>query len=77
MRVSPQTPPQAHDASSPAPDLKRRRFLMAMSAGGAGAVAAAAPARAVTGAVTEAATDAADGYRETDHVKRYYDSTRL
>lgn len=49
-----------------------------MSAGGAGAVAAASPARAAT-AVAEAAPESGDspGYRESAHVKRYYASTRI
>lgn len=77
MRDSPQTPAQASPSSS-APDLRRRRFLLAVSAGGAGAVAAASPARAATAAAAEAAPAAdATGYRETAHVKRYYDSTRI
>lgn len=76
MRDSPQIP--AH-ASSPSPDLKRRRFLLAVSAGGAGAVAAASPARAaaVVAANESAASDGASGYQETGHVKRYYDTTRI
>lgn len=77
MRDSPQSLPQA-SPSSAAPDLKRRRFLLAVSAGGAGAVAAASPARAAT-VVAEAAADSAEstGYRESAHVKRYYDTTRI
>ena len=71
MRDSPQIPSQVSPSSASA-DLKRRRFLLAMSAGGAGAVAAAAPARAVS-AVGEAAPESGDspGYRESAHVKRY------
>lgn len=77
MRDSPQTPAQASPTPS-APDLKRRRFLLAVSAGGAGAVAAASPARAAGVAAAEVAPAApATGYRETEHVKRYYDSTRI
>ena len=77
MRDTPQTPAQASPTSA-APDLKRRRFLFAMSAGGAGAVAAASPARAAVAAAPEAApADDAKGYRETAHVKRYYETTRL
>ena len=76
MRDSPQTPAHANP-STPSTDLKRRRFLLAVSAGGAGAVAAAAPARAVVAASTDAEATAATGYRESEHVKRYYDTTRL
>ena len=77
MRDPSQTPAQANPASTPSTDLKRRRFLLAMSAGGAGAAAAVAPARAIVAASTDAASDAPAGYRETEHVKRYYDTTRL
>ena len=80
MRDSPQIPAHASSPSSvPSPDLKRRRFLLAVSAGGAGAVAAASPARAAAVAAPQenAAPDAASGYQETGHVKRYYDTTRI
>ena len=78
MRDSPQNPAHASSPSS-APDLKRRRFLLAVSAGGAGAVAAASPARAaaVVAPTGTAAAEGASGYQETGHVKRYYDTTRI
>jgi hypothetical protein len=77
MRDTPQSLPQAISPSS-APDLKRRRFLLAMSAGGAGAVAAASPARAATAAAEEPAdATGSTGYRESAHVKRYYATTRI
>jgi hypothetical protein len=80
MRDSPQNP--AHSSlpsSAPSTDLKRRRFLLAVSAGGAGAVAAASPARAaaVVAPTGTAAAEGASGYQETGHVKRYYDTTRI
>jgi hypothetical protein len=73
-------------AQAPAPtrapqsaDLKRRRFLLALGAGGAGAAAAAT--RSVTGPVAAAeipgATDSGQGYRETEHVRDYYATTRI
>lgn len=80
MRDSPQIPAHASNPSSaPTPDLKRRRFLLAVSAGGAGAVAATSPARAavVAAPAQAASTDAATGYRETGHVKSYYATTRI
>ena len=77
MRDSPQIPAHEQPSSTPSTDLKRRRFLLAMSAGGAGAAAAATPARAVVAATTDASAPAATGYRESEHVKRYYDTTRL
>ena len=73
MSQSPRNAPQSPQSST---DVKRRRFLLALGAGSAGAAAAAVP---VANAV-EAATSAADeskGYRETDHVRDYYASTRL
>ena len=78
MRDSTQHSPHASPTAQ-APDLKRRRFLLAVSAGGAGVVAAAAPARAAVAAAPTDATpaEAAPGYRETAHVRRYYDSTRI
>jgi len=77
---SPRIDPASTASSSPAaPELSRRRLLFALSAGSAGAVAAAAsPALAKpasTAAVAPVAT--ASGYRETEHVRDYYATTRL
>jgi hypothetical protein len=60
-------------------DLKRRRFLLALGAGGAGAAAVAAQTLAapVVPAAVPAEADAAQGYRETDHIRDYYATTRL
>jgi hypothetical protein len=57
----------------------RRRFLLALGAGGAGAAAAAAsPALAVeTRAAEAAARNGGSGYRETEHVRDYYDTARI
>jgi hypothetical protein len=61
------------------PDPKRRRFLLALGAGGAGAAAVAAQPLAaqlpVPAVVTDA--DATQGYRETEHVRDYYATTRI
>jgi hypothetical protein len=59
---------------------KRRGFLLALGAGGIGAAAVAA--RALTGAAPATATEGSDatsgeGYRVTEHVKRYYQTTKL
>ena len=60
-------------------DLKRRRFLFALGAGGAGA-AVVATQPLVTAAADPAAalaTDSANGYRETQHIRDYYATTRI
>ncbi len=59
--------------------VRRRRFLKTMVAASAGAVAVDAVAQEKTAAVAtpESPREADDGYRETAHVKRYYDTTRL
>jgi hypothetical protein len=67
------------DKSPRATDTRRRGFLLALGLGGAGAAALAA--RSLSGVAPNAATpeDAAvkgAGYRTTDHVKRYYETTK-
>jgi hypothetical protein len=60
------------------PDTNRRRFLMfgagAATAAAAAPVIAAAPAAAV---VEPAAQPESQGYRETQHVRDYYATTRI
>ena len=56
--------------------LTRRRFLFALSATGAGAAAAPALA-AAKDAATAVEPAKATGYRETEHVRDYYDSARI
>jgi hypothetical protein len=60
-------------------DLKRRRFLLAMGAGSAGAAVAATQTLAAPLAdpTAEVAADASQGYRETEHVRDYYATTRI
>jgi hypothetical protein len=65
--------------TSAATSAKRRGFLLALGAGGAGAAALAA--RSITGVAPTAETtdpgaSSGEGYRVTDHVKRYYDSAK-
>jgi hypothetical protein len=57
--------------------LTRRRFLFALGATSVGA--AAAPAVATVAQATSAPVEEAkaSGYRETDHVRDYYDSARI
>lgn len=76
QRTAPASVP-THSAQST--NLKRRRFLFTLGAGGASAAAVAAqpltaPLREVA---AEAATATSQGYRETDHVRDYYATTRI
>jgi hypothetical protein len=69
--------PAAPQAARPA-DAKRRRFLMAFGAGAAGAASASALA-AAPAAIVEPIEPKAEsqGYRETEHVRNYYATTRI
>jgi hypothetical protein len=69
---------QAPTSAVRSPDSKRRRFLMAFGAGAAGAASASALG-ATPAAIVETATPApaSQGYRETDHVRNYYATTRI
>jgi hypothetical protein len=61
-------------------DTKRRGFLLALGLGGAGAAALAA--RSLSGVAPNAAAMPEDtdvkgaGYQTTDHVRRYYETTK-
>lgn len=70
-------PPGSEDSN--ATNAKRRGFLLALGAGGAGAAALAA--RSLTGVTptaetTDPAAASGEGYRVTDHVKRYYQTAK-
>jgi len=62
------------------PDTRRRGFLLALGLGGAGAAALAA--RKLSGVAPSAVATPDDdpakgaGYQTTDHVKRYYETTK-
>jgi hypothetical protein len=59
-------------------DPARRRFLLALGAGGAGAAAASAGALPVAATVQATApTDQDAVYRESEHVRDYYRTTRI
>ena len=68
-------------ARDPLPtDVKRRRFLFTLGAGGAGAAAAVVGSLQGTAAVqlaTAQTNDADAGYRETEHVRDYYRSAKI
>jgi hypothetical protein len=72
MSTSPQ-----REAQSPSTDLKRRRFLLALGAGSAGAATAVAQPLAAAVDAAPAAPESSQGYRETAHVRDYYASARL
>ena len=67
----------AQKTAAHSPSTTRRRFLMAFGAGAAGA--ASAPVLAAPAAIVEQpeAPPQSQGYRETDHVRNYYATTRL
>lgn len=70
--------PASHSArKSTGTNAKRRGFLLALGAGGAGAAALAA--RSLTGVAPQsenAAPGDGEGYHVTDHVKRYYQTAK-
>jgi hypothetical protein len=63
----------------PTTDLKRRRFLLALGAGSAGAAAVATQSIAtpLVEAPPAAAPQESQGYRETQHIRDYYATTRI
>jgi hypothetical protein len=67
----------ASDAAQKSADPARRRFLFALGVSGAGAAAATSGAlQAATAQQTTPASD--DGaYRESEHVRDYYRTTRI
>lgn len=81
MSTSPQrtAPASVPTHSSQSTDLKRRRFLFTLGAGGASAAAVAAQplAAPLRDAAAAAAPEASQGYRETQHVRDYYATTRI
>jgi hypothetical protein len=78
-RTAANTSPVKSEKSPRGANVRRRGFLLTLGLGGAGAAALAA--RSLSG-IAPAATDVTDpaaageGYRLTDHVKRYYQTTK-
>jgi hypothetical protein len=77
-RNSPAKTSAQPDTSRSRTDARRRGFLLALGAGGAGAAALAV--RSLTGVAPQskpaAGADGSQGYQVTDHVKRYYQTTK-
>ena len=69
----------ASPAHATSPDFKRRRFLAALGAGGAGAAAVATQSLAapLVPTATNVDADSSQGYRETEHIRDYYATTRI
>jgi hypothetical protein len=77
-RKTPATASSRSEGSPSRTNARRRGFLLAIGAGGAGAAALAA--RSLTGVAPQGEADPNDeskGYRVTDHVKRYYQTTKI
>jgi hypothetical protein len=62
---------------SPASKLSRRNFLLAVSAGGVAATAAVASANRSTSRKKAAAATSGKGYQLTEHVRKYYETTKV
>ena len=77
MKPTPQREAQAPvPAHVPSANRSRRRFLLALGAGTATAATAVAPVVPPLETVT-ATEESSQGYRETEHIRDYYASTRL
>jgi hypothetical protein len=79
MKPSPHSPAPQDDAD-PAKRTGRRRLVVGAGVAAGAAVAAAAlqrrPESDATVAPTSGPADSHEGYRLTEHVRRYYESTR-
>jgi len=75
-------PGDSPSVTSPSANLKRRRFLLGVSATGAAAAGAAVAASKAAAMVTPGVdkpqdTQSSSGYRETEHVRDYYRTARM
>jgi hypothetical protein len=79
MRKASQLTGQAGDSSPRfvSTALTRRRFLFVLTATSVGAAAAPALASTAQARSEPVAEAKASGYRETEHVRDYYDSARI
>jgi hypothetical protein len=55
----------------------RRKFLMTAGLGSAGAAALAIGGRKAAKVAAAPAQDEASGYRETEHIRKYYKTTKV
>ena len=62
---------------SPQNKLSRRSFLLAVGAGGATATAVLVGKKAAQTSKSTEATGESRGYRLTEHVKKYYETTKV
>jgi hypothetical protein len=64
--------------SFPVPNMRRRGFLLTLGVGGAGAAAVAVRSWTAAAPVEGGAETAvgSKGYQATDHVRRYYETTK-
>jgi len=80
QRKDSHNPVSPDSKSSRNTNLQRRGFLLTLGAGGAGAAAVAvrtlSGGAVEPGATREPGADAA-GYRETEHVRRYYQTAKV
>ena len=81
MKSSPSSPvPRADASPSEQPRVGRRRLVVGAGVAAGAALALAAVQRSGAPkpevAAAEGAAPAAEGYRLTDHIRRYYETTR-
>ncbi|MGQ0750705.1 MAG: twin-arginine translocation signal domain-containing protein [Betaproteobacteria bacterium] len=62
---------------SPASKLSRRNFLFAVGAGGVAATAAVTSANRSTAQKKTSGTTSGKGYQLTEHVRKYYETTKV
>ena len=62
---------------SPASKLSRRKFLFAVGAGGVAATAAVTSANRSTPQTKKTAVTSGKGYQLTEHVRKYYETTKV